>query len=82
MSSDGSALARAQTAALAYLNPRPRLKVLVMNGVFASPRSRMKCDGTRALAGLGFLIHPPPPATPLSPIAYGRRASVMVVIDV
>lgn len=35
MSSDGSALARAQTAALAYLNPRPRLKVLVMNGVFA-----------------------------------------------
>ena len=42
----------------------------------------MKCDGTRALAGLGFLIHPPPPATPLSPIAYGRRASVMVVMDV
>ena len=34
MSADGSALARAQAAALAYLNPRPRLKVLVMNGVF------------------------------------------------
>ena len=32
--SDGSALARAQTAALAYLNPRPRLKVLIMNLIF------------------------------------------------